>query len=64
MARPRNLPFSGVGAGGGAQGLNPRVLLSGNDAVHPSVAYLMLLVLIEYAALLALRYTFRNVHGG
>lgn len=31
---------------------------------HPDVSYLVLLVLAEFVALLALRYAFRHVHGG
>lgn len=31
---------------------------------HPTVAYLMFLVVCEYAALVLLRYVFRHAHGG
>jgi hypothetical protein len=47
-----------IGAGGAA---NQRVDI---PETHPSVAYLMLLIILEYAALVAMRYFFRTVHGG
>lgn len=31
---------------------------------HPTVAFLMLLVVAEWATLVFLRYTFRHAHGG
>ena len=34
------------------------------NAVHPSVAFLVILILLEYAALGGLRYLFRHAHGG
>lgn len=35
-----------------------------SNSAHPTVSYLILLVLAEYAVLLTLRYVFRNSHGG
>jgi hypothetical protein len=49
---------AGIGAGGAAQQIN-----SAKDT-HPSVTFLMLLVVAEYGAYLGLRYFFRSVHGG
>lgn len=49
---------AGIGAGGAANQIN-----AGKET-HPSVVFLMLLVVAEYGAYLALRYFFRNVHGG
>lgn len=33
-------------------------------STHPSVTFLVLLVLVEYGSLILLRYVFRSVHGG
>lgn len=47
-----------VGAGGAAQ------QIQAGAQTHPTVTFLVLLVIAEFAALVALRYCFRNVHGG
>jgi hypothetical protein len=49
---------AGIGAGGAANHV-----AMGQD-LHPSVTFLFILVIAEYAAFVALRYFFRNVHGG
>ncbi|MGH7240416.1 MAG: hypothetical protein ACREHG_10210 [Candidatus Saccharimonadales bacterium] len=34
------------------------------SAVHPTVAYLLILVVVEYTAYCLLHYVFRSHHGG
>lgn len=36
----------------------------GSNPYHPTVAMLLLLVLLEYATIIALRFLFRHTHGG
>lgn len=65
-----DLTTSGNNLGGGG----PRMPIPNNagtrnpvrvgNAVHPSVAFLFILILLEYAALGGLRYLFRHAHGG
>lgn len=48
------------GAGGGAYSDSmPSV-----TTWHPTMSFLMLLVIVEYAAYIGLRYYFRSAHGG
>ena len=51
----------GVGAGGAANQMASKRRSSG---ATPATNYLILLIIGEYAAYLALRYVFRSVHGG
>ena len=34
------------------------------ETLHPTTAYLMILVILEYIAYAVLRYVFRTAHGG
>lgn len=49
------------GAGGGAYAMPSK---PSANAMHPTVAFLMLLVILEYGAYIGLRYYFRSAHGG
>lgn len=48
----------------GKPGANPTPVVGRTDVAHPTVAFLMFLVFVEYAAYLGLRYYFRKYHGG
>lgn len=63
---PRNVENKGSRAGrnGKGFGLIGTGSHSESGAWHPTVSYLVLLVILEAAAFVALRYTFRKVHGG
>lgn len=61
MAGRYGILSGGVGAGGAANQMASSRRGSGNT---PAVNYLILLIVGEYAAYLALRYVFRSVHGG
>lgn len=50
------------GAGGSANNMAVKGQRFGTG--HPAVTYLIILILLEYAAYLTLRYAFRSVHGG
>lgn len=52
--------MGGIGSGAGGGG----AASAGGDGWHPTVISLMGLVLLEFAALAALRYYFRAAHGG
>jgi hypothetical protein len=52
----------GVGSGAGPSGI--RASGQGSPGWHPTVAYLMVLVVLEFAAAAGLRYAFRHAHGG
>jgi hypothetical protein len=55
-------PDIGAGRNGTGYGLFAKKNASGG--FHPTVVSLMVLVLLEFAAYAALRYTFRSAHGG
>lgn len=52
------------GRDGKGQGLWGMRHMSTNGSWEPTVMFLLLLVLVEMFAYSALRYTFKNAHGG
>jgi hypothetical protein len=60
---PAQSQSQGEGRNGGGWGLG----LSSRNRTgpwEPTVVYLLLLIVLEYAAFIGLRYTFRGTHGG
>lgn len=52
------------GGSNNVAGNSSGMLGRGGMAYHPSVAYLMILVLLEFFAVVAFRFLFRTTHGG
>lgn len=53
-----------IGAGRNGTGYGLFAKKNANAGFHPTVLSLMILVVAEFAAYAALRYTFRSAHGG
>lgn len=52
------------GGGSTTPGNSSGMLARGGMAYHPTVAYLIVLVLLEFFAVVAFRFLFRTTHGG
>lgn len=64
---PRNISQEGsaaVGRNGSGWGLLGMGGQGEGGTWHPTVTYLVVLVILEFLAFAAMRYTFRKVHGG
>lgn len=48
----------------GPTGTGIRSALTKTTSWHPTVAYLLVLIVVEIGAYAVLRYTFRSFHGG
>lgn len=55
---------SSVGSMGNGYGLPGNIIGSSSSNWHPTVVFLLALVVAEVVGYCALRYTFRSVHGG